>query len=61
MYNTDKAEVENKIPDTSRLVKKTEYNTKINEIESKIPSISGLVTNSALIAIEDKIVVMLII
>ena len=61
MYNTDKAEVENKIPDTSRLVKKIEYNTKINEIVKKIPSISGLVTNSALIAIEDKIVVMLII
>ena len=28
--------VEHKIPDTSGLVKKTDYNTKINEIENKI-------------------------
>ena len=27
-YNTDKTELENKIPDTSGLVKKTNYNTK---------------------------------
>ena len=30
-YSTDKTELENKIPDTSRLVKKTNYNTKITE------------------------------
>ena len=30
-YDTDKSELENKIPDTSGLVKKTDYNTKINE------------------------------
>ena len=29
-YDTDKSELENKIPDTSVLVKKTDYNTKIN-------------------------------
>ena len=28
-YSTDKAELENKIPDTRDLVKKTDYNTKI--------------------------------
>ena len=28
--------VENKIPDTSNLVKKTEYNTKVTEIEKKL-------------------------
>ena len=28
-YNTDKTELENKIPDTSGLVKKTNYNTKL--------------------------------
>ena len=39
-YDTDKSEVENKIPDTSGLVKKTNYNTKITEIENKIPDIS---------------------
>ena len=31
-YDTDKSELENKIPDTSGLVKKTAYNTKITEI-----------------------------
>ena len=30
----DKSELENKIPDTNDLVKKTDYNTKITEIES---------------------------
>ena len=29
-YNTDKTELENKIPDTSGLAKKTNYNTKKN-------------------------------
>ena len=36
-YDTDKSELENKIPDTSSLVQKTYYNTKITEIEGKIP------------------------
>ena len=31
--NTDKTELNNKIPDTSRLVKKINYNTKITELE----------------------------
>ena len=31
-YDTDKSELENKIPDTGGLVKKTDYNTKITEI-----------------------------
>ena len=43
--------VENKIPDVSSLVKKTEFNTKVTEIESKI----GLATTSALTAVENKI------
>ena len=44
-----------KIPDTSGLVKKTNYNTKITELENKIPDISNLATKTALIAIENKI------
>ena len=32
-YDTDKSELENKIPDTSGLVKNTDCNTKITEIE----------------------------
>ena len=36
--------VENKIPDTRGLVKKTDYNTKITELEGKISDISNLAT-----------------
>ena len=53
-YDTDKTELENKIPDTSSLVKKTDYNTKITEIEGKIPDISSLAIKTALAA-ADKI------
>ena len=41
------------IPDTSKLVKKSDYNAKISELENKILSISGLVTTSALTAVEN--------
>ena len=54
-YDTDKSELENKIPDASGLVKKTDYNTKITEIEGKIPDISNLATKTALTAVENKI------
>ena len=54
-YDTDKSELENKIPDTSGLVKKTNYNTKITELENKIPDISNLATKTALTTIENKI------
>ena len=54
-YDTDKSELENKIPDTSDLVKKTDYNTKIIEIEGKIPDISNLATKTALSNVKNKI------
>ena len=54
-YDTDKSELENKIPNTSGLVKKTDYNTKITEIEGKIPDISNLATKTALTTVENKI------
>ena len=54
-YDTDKSELENKIPDTSDLVKKTDYNTKIAEIEGKIPNVSNLATKTALTTIKNKI------
>ena len=54
-YDTDKSELENKIPDTSGLVKKTDYNTNITEIEGKIPDISNLATKAALTTVENKI------
>ena len=53
-YDTDKSELENKIPDTSDLVKKTDYNTKITEIEGKIPDISDLATKTTLATVENK-------
>ena len=54
-YDTDKLKIENKISDTSGLVKKTDYNTKITVIEGKIPSISNFATKTALTAVENKI------
>ena len=54
-YNTDKTELENKIPDTSGLVKKTNYNTKITELENKILDIGNLATKTALTTVETKI------
>ena len=54
-YDTDKPDLEKKIPDTSDLAKKTDLNARITEIENKIPSITGLGTNSALTAVENKI------
>ena len=47
------------VPNTSGLVKKTDYNTKITEIENKMPSVISLATIAALNAksteIENKI------
>ena len=39
-YDTDKLELENKIPDTSGLVKKTDYDAKIPDKEGKIPDVT---------------------
>ena len=50
-YNTDKAELENKIPDATDFVKKTT----LTELENKIPDISNLATKTALTAVENKI------
>ena len=53
--DTAKTELENANPDTSGLVKKTDYNAKITEIEDKITTITGFATTSALTAVEIKI------
>ena len=45
-YDKDKSELENKIPDTSGLTKKTDYNTKIAEIEGKVPDVTNLATKA---------------
>ena len=50
-YNTDKTELENKIPDVTDFVKKA----KLTELENKIPDISNLATKTALTTVENKI------
>ena len=59
-YDTDKSEIENKIPGKSALVKKTDYNAKIPEIKGKMPTISGSATNAALTTVENKILVLVV-
>ena len=55
VLNTDKSELENKIPDTSGLVKKADYDAKIAHIEGKIPDFTDLATKTALNTVENKI------
>ena len=50
-YQTDKTELEKKIPDVSNLVKKT----KVTELKNKIPDVSSLVTKIAWTAVENKL------
>ena len=59
-YDTDKSELENKVPDTSGLVKKTEYDAKITDIEGKIPDISRLATKAALLLLKLKLLVLVV-
>ena len=54
-YDTDKTELEKKIPDKSGLVKKTDHDTKIREIEGKIPNVTNLATKTALTTVQKKI------
>ena len=54
-YQTDKTELENKIPDTSGFVEKTNYNAKIIDREGKLPDVSILATKTALTTVENKI------
>ena len=50
-YQTDKTELEKKIPDVTDFVKKT----KLTELENKIPDVGSLATKTALTAVENKI------
>ena len=59
--DTDKSGLEKKdidaekeIPDTTRLVKKTDYSANIFETESEIYSISGLATITPLTSVKNK-------
>ena len=51
-YQTDKTELEEKIPDVTDFVKKK---TKLTELENKILDVSNLATKTALCAVENKI------
>ena len=55
-YNTDKTELEKKIPDVSNFVKKT----KLTELENKIPDIINLATKTALTTVEKKTLMLVI-
>ena len=50
-YQTDKTEIENRIPDVSNLVKET----KLTELENKIPDISNLAAKTELTTVRNKI------
>ena len=50
-YQTDKTELEKKIPNVTDFVKKA----KLTELENKIPDVSNLATKIALAAVENKI------
>ena len=50
-YNTDKTELEKKIPNVTDFVKKA----KLTELENKIPDISNLATKTALTTVKNKI------
>ena len=50
-YQTEKTELEKKIPDVSDFVKKA----KLTQLEKKIPYVSSLATKTALTAVENKI------
>ena len=49
-YQTDKTELESKIPDVTDFVKKTQ----LTELDNKIPDVSSLPTKIALTAVENK-------
>ena len=54
-YDTDKSELNNKIPDTSSPVKKTDYDLKISKIEVTIPDVNNLVTETSLTTTKNKV------
>ena len=50
-YQTNKTELEKKVPNVTGFVKKA----KLTELQNKIPDVSGLATKTALTALENKI------
>ena len=54
-YNAKMKNIEDKIPDTTKLASTTTLNAKRNEVKGEIPSIINLATTTPLIAVEHKI------
>ena len=54
-YNAKIKNIEDKIPDITKLATKSVLKTKKNEVKAETPSISGLATTSAWTAVENKI------
>ena len=50
-YNTDKTELEKRIPNVTEFIKET----KLTELQNKIPDISNLATKTALTTVKNKI------
>ena len=54
-YNAKMKNIEDKIPDTTKLASTTTLNAKRNEVKGEIPSIINLATTTPLITVEHKI------
>ena len=55
VYNAKMKNIEDEIPDISKLATKTTINDKINKFKGEIPNITNLATTAALTAVESKI------
>ena len=55
VYNAKIKNIEDKIPDITKLATDTTLNAKINEVKGEIPSITNLATSVAITAVENKI------
>ena len=55
VYNTKFKNIEDKIPDITKLATNTSLNAKINEVKCQITSINNLATTTVLTSVENKI------
>ena len=55
VYNTKFKNIEDKIPDITKLATNTSLNAKINKVKCQITSINNLATTTVLTSVENKI------
>ena len=53
--NSEIKNIEDEIPDITKLANNTSRNAKINDVKDEIPNITNLATTAALTTVEDKI------